>query len=120
MNPTIKKVIYWVLTGMVAFVFLGSAYGKISGSMAPGFGIDAATFKMLGCIELGSLILFIIPRTGVLGTLLLVAYLGGAIATHVEHAQPVMAPICITVFVWVVALIRFPELTQRILGKNNG
>ncbi len=120
MNPTIKKVIYWVLTGMVAFVFLGSAYGKISGSIGNGFGIDAATFKMLGWIELGSLILFIIPRTGVLGALLLVAYLGGAIATHIEHASPIMTPIIISVFVWVVALIRFPELTQRILGKNNG
>jgi hypothetical protein len=25
----------------------------------------------------------------------------------------------ITAFVWVVALVRFPELTQRILGKSN-
>lgn len=119
MNPTIKKIIYWGLTAMVAFVFAGSAYGKISGSMPAGFGIDADTFKMLGFIELTSLILFIIPRTGILGTLLLAAYMGGAIATHVEHAQPIGAPIMITAFVWVVALVRFPELTQRILGKSN-
>ncbi len=119
MNPTIKKIIYWGLTAMVAFVFAGSAYGKLSGSMAPGFGIDAETFKLLGCIELASLVLFIIPRTGVLGTLLLAAYMGGAIATHLEHAQPVGAPIMIAAFVWVVALIRFPELSNRILGKSN-
>jgi hypothetical protein len=43
--------------------------------------------------------------------------MGGAIATHLEHGQSVVAPIAIAVFVGVVALFRFPELTLRILKK---
>lgn len=86
--------------------------------MATGFGLDASTFKMLGIVELISLILFVIPRTGVLGTLLLAAYMGGAIATHLEHGESIMAPCIITAFIWIVAVFRFPELRSRIMGEK--
>jgi hypothetical protein len=122
MSPKTKNIINWVLAGLVAFIFLGSAAGKLSGGadgikMAESFGISASNFTMIGVVELISIILFLIPRTGVLGTLLLAAYMGGAIATHLEHGQSIVAPAAIAAFVWIVAVIRFPELTQRILGK---
>ena len=64
------------------------------------------------------MLLFLYPRTGIVGTLLLVAYMGGAICTHLEFAQPLAPPIIISAFVWIVAVVRFPELSQRILGKE--
>lgn len=123
MTEKTKQIIGWVLTGLVSALFLFSAFGKLSGNpealkMAEASGIDAATYFKIGLVELLALILFIIPRTGILGTLLLAAYMGGAIATHVEHGQDIVAPCVIQAFVWIVAVIRFPELTQRILGKN--
>ncbi|MBX7226912.1 MAG: DoxX family protein [Chitinophagales bacterium] len=123
MSEKTTKIIHWILTGLVAFVFLGSAYGKLAADataleMAKGFGLDATTFKMLGIVEILSVLLFIIPRTGILGTLLLVAYMGGAIATHLEHQQSPIAPMAIAAFVWVVAVIRFPELRGRLFGKT--
>lgn len=61
--------------------------------------------------------MFLIPRTAVLGTLLLVAYMGGAIATHLQHNQPLGAAMGIAALVWIVAALRLPELTSRILRK---
>jgi len=49
-----------------------------------GFGLDANTYTMLGVVALLCFFLFILPRTGILGTLLLTAYMGGAIASHLE------------------------------------
>ena len=85
--------------------------------MAATFGLDASTMQMIGVVELISIILFLVPRTGVLGTLLLAAYMGGAIATHLEHGESIVAPCVIQAFIWIVAAFRFPELQSRLLGK---
>lgn len=116
-----KKIIYWVLTGLVAFIFLGSAAGKLSGNeeaikMASGFGLDAKTYALLGIVEIVCLLLFVIPRTGILGTLLLAAYMGGAIATHIEHGVSVIAPCIIQCVLFGIAMFRFPELRTRLLN----
>lgn len=84
-----KKWINGILTTLVAFVFLGSAVGKFMADaealkMAESFGLDATTNYALGVLEIVAVLLFILPRTGVLGTLLLAAYMGGAIATHLR------------------------------------
>ena len=122
MSEKTKKIIYWVLTGLVAFIFLGSAMGKFTADekaleMAASMGLDANTYKLLAFVEIASLALFVLPRTGVIGTLLLCAYMGGAIATHLEHGQSIMAPCIIQAFLWAVALFRFPELTNRLRNK---
>jgi uncharacterized membrane protein YphA (DoxX/SURF4 family) len=121
MKLSTKSIIHWILNGLVAFIFIGSAVNKLIGSaeaikMAESFGISASTFTLLGVIEIIAVILFIIPRTGILGTLLLIAYMGGAIATHLEHNQSFVAQVGISAFLWIVAVVRFPELTQRIKG----
>ncbi len=123
MSEKTKKIIYWVLTSLVAFIFVGSAISKLTANadslkMAESFGLNAQKFSIVGIVELICVLLFIFPRTGILGTLLLAAYLGGAIATHLEHEQSVIAPCVIQAFVWLVAVYRFPELTTRILNKK--
>ena len=119
-----KRIIYWVLTGLVAFVFLGSAAGKLFANeealkMANGFGLDAKTYTMLGIVELVCAILFIIPRTGIVGTMLLAAYMGGAIASHLEHSISIVAPCLIQTFVLAVAFYRFPELRTKLLNSKS-
>lgn len=116
-----KKIIYWVLTGLVALPFLGSAAGKLIGNeetikAAISFGLDAETFLMVGVVELLCLLLFIIPRTGVIGTFLLAAYMGGAIATHLEHGVSIVAPCVIEVILFMVAFYRFPELRKALMN----
>ncbi len=121
MSKKSSNLIYWVLTGLVSLIFIGSASGKFFANeealkMAASFGLDAKTNTILGIVELLSLILFVIPRTGILGTLLLAAYMGGAIATHLEHGQSIIAPCVIQIFLFLVAFYRFPELRTKLLN----
>jgi hypothetical protein len=121
MNKQTSQYIGWALAALVGFLFLSSAFGKISGSEdvlkgAAAFGLDASTMKMIGFVEVIAVILFLIPQTGVLGTLLLASYMGGAIATHLEHGMSIMAPCVIAVVVYCVGAFRFPELRSRLFG----
>lgn len=114
----------WVLTVLIALALVASASFKLIGgeAMAKGaasMGLSLDTVRIIGLIEIASVILFVIPRTGLLGTLLLAAYLGGAIATHVVHQQSPLSPIIIQCIVWITATIRFPELGTRLVGKLN-
>lgn len=119
-----KKIINWVLTGLVAFIFLGSAVGKFAANeealkVTASFGIDANTNTLLGLVEIASLLLFLIPRTGIIGTLLLAAFMGGAIATHLEHGLSIFAPCLVQTFLFLVAFYRFPEIRTRLLIPNS-
>jgi len=109
----------WILTIVLALMFTMSAFMKLTQNemalaQASSIGMDATTYQFIGMIEIVSLILFIIPRTGILGTLLLVAYLGGAIVTHLQHQQPIAMAVSVQILVWITAFVRFPELKQRI------
>ena len=122
MSEKTKNIINLVLAGLVGFIFIGSAMSKFMANdeaiiMAQAMGIDASSYKIIAVVELISILLFIYPRTGIVGTLLLVAYMGGAIATHLEHGQSIIAPCAIAAFVWIVAVVRFPELKQRLFGN---
>lgn len=119
-----NKIIYWILTGLISLVFIGSALGKLTANeeslkMASNFGLDSATFTMLGILELACLILFIIPRTGIIGTMLLAAYMGGAIATHVEHGESILAPCIVQSILFLIAFYRFPELRSTLLDSKS-
>jgi hypothetical protein len=117
-----KTTISLILTILVSALFIFSAVGKMAGTKeviegAKAMGLTPATMRNIGIIELIITLLFASNRTGVIGGVLLLAYMGGAIATHLEHGQSIVAPIAIAVFVGIVALFRFPELTLRILKK---
>ena len=119
-----KKNLHWVLTGLVALVFLGSAISKFRANeemiqMASGFGLDTQTYTLLGVVEIVCLLLFVIPRTGILGTLLLAAYMGGAIASHLEHGESILAPCIIQSLLFFVAFYRFPELRTNLLKTKS-
>jgi hypothetical protein len=53
----------------------------------------------LGIIEAVCLILYLVPRTSVLGAVLWTGYLGGAIATHVRLANPLFSHILFPTYV---------------------
>lgn len=50
--------------------------------------------------------LYAVPRTAVLGAVLVTAYLGGAVATHVRAGEPFSIPIVIGVLVWAGLYLR--------------
>jgi DoxX-like family len=52
-------------------------------------GYPESSILGMGTILLVSTVLYIVPRTSVLGAILLTGYLGGAVATHVRVGAPV-------------------------------
>lgn len=122
MSKKTTKITGWVLTGLLGLLFAMSAFMKLTQdagavAQAAGVGLDPATYRMIGLVEITALVLFIIPRTGVLGGLLLAAYMGGAIATHLQHQQPVAMAVAVQVVLWIALVVRFPELWQRLLSR---
>jgi hypothetical protein len=123
MSHKIIKTSGWILTIVLALMFAFSAFLKLSLNetalaQATSLGMDAGTFRMIGLIEAISLLLFLLPRTGVLGSLLLIAYMGGAIATHLQHQQPVAVAVIVETLIWVAVALRFPELLQRLVSPR--
>ena len=57
----------------------------------------------LGIVLVASTVLYLIPRTTVLGAILLTGYLGGAIATHVRVGGPIFSivfPVIFGMLIW--------------------
>ncbi len=53
----------------------------------------------IGLLELTCLVLYVVPRTSVLGAVLLTGYLGGAVATHVRVGSPLFTHILFPIYV---------------------
>jgi DoxX-like protein len=67
-------------------------------------GYPAASLLPLGLLQLAFLLLYIVPRTSVLGAVLWTGYLGGAVATHVRMGNPVfthlLSPVYVAIVLW--------------------
>jgi DoxX-like family len=67
-------------------------------------GYSPSVIFPLGVIELVMLVLYAVPRTAILGAVLWTGYLGGAVATHVQHGDPwathILSPIYMAAFLW--------------------
>lgn len=65
---------------------------------------------LVGTILLICTILYIIPRTAILGAILLTGYLGGAVASHVRVSNPLFThtlfPIYIAILIWLGLYLR--------------
>lgn len=112
----------WALSG-VAILFLGTDAGAkilVPALMAaytpPQLHIpaDAGFYRLLGSILALCTALYAIPRTAVLGALLLTAYLGGAVATHLTASSPLLSNTLFGVYVglaiWGGLYLREPRL----------
>ena len=110
------KIAGWVLSGLIALFLVGA-------SAAPKFmGIAAATDSMavigwplkylvlIGCIELGCVILFLIPRTALLGAVLTTGLLGGSLAANLRVDNPLFSHTLFSIYlgvaVWLALWLR--------------
>jgi hypothetical protein len=70
---------------------------------------DNAAFA-IGVIEAACLVLYLVPRTSALGAVLWTGYLGGAIATHIRAASPLVThalfPIYVAALLWIGLWLR--------------
>jgi hypothetical protein len=96
-----------VLTAVPILLMLFSASMKFTGNrqmldeFVHRFGYAASIAPVLGVLELTCVVLYAIPRTAVLGAILMTGYLGGAIATHVRIGDPsFLIPCALGVVAW--------------------
>lgn len=72
----------------------------------------------LGIVLLACTVLYVIPRTAILGAILLTGYLGGAIATHVRVENPLFShmffPVYVAVLIWGGVYLRDERLRALI------
>lgn len=75
------------------------------------FGYPASLVLAIGMLELGCTIVYVIPRTSVLGAILLTGYLGGATASNVRIGDPLFfVPAILGVLVWAGLFLRDDRL----------
>jgi len=75
------------------------------------FGYPASLLLPLGILEIFCVLLYAIPRTAVLGAILMTGYLGGAIATHVRILDSGFATgLVLGIFAWAGLFFRDPRL----------
>jgi hypothetical protein len=64
----------------------------------------------LGVTLASCVLVYVIPRTSVLGAVLLTGYLGGAVATHVRVGNPLLThtlfPVYVAAFIWSGLMLR--------------
>jgi hypothetical protein len=77
-------------------------------------GYSATLVRPIGVVLLICTLLYVVPMTRVLGAILLTGYLGGAVATHVRHGDPlfshILFPTYLGAFVWLGLYLRDPAL----------
>lgn len=107
----------WVISLWPAFVVVSSATWKLTRNQwyvteLTRIGWPDSALPLLAFLQLGSLLLFLIPRTSVLGAILLTGYLGGAIATYVRMGEPypVLVPLSTSMIAWLGIYLREERL----------
>ena len=111
----------WALSGLAIAFLLMDAVMKLlvmpfvlQASVGIGFPATAAMARELGVILLVCTLLYAVPRTNLLGAVLLTGYLGGAVAAKVRIDAPLFSNILFGVyvglFVWGGLYLRDPKL----------
>ena len=77
-------------------------------------GFPEQTARPIGLILLACVVLYLVPRTAVLGAILLTGYFGGAIVAHLRVLDPLFShtlfPIYVAALVWGGLYLRDPRV----------
>ena len=107
----------WILSVLPGLMLLMSGVMKFvqPEGVPEGFahlGWDMSLAVPLGIVEIACVVIYLIPRTAVLGAVLLTGYLGGAIATHVRLHELFVTQAALGVVLWLALWLRDPRLRE--------
>ena len=111
----------WAVSLWPAFVVGMSCYWKLSHSPFyvrefTRIGWPESRLPLLACLQLGAIILFLVPPTAVLGCIILTGYLGGAVAAYTRMGEPypILVPLSTAMIAWFGIWLR-DERLRRLL-----
>lgn len=116
------------ISALVTAFLVFDAVGKLAGLAQVKAGTQALGFPpgqalVMGLTLTACVVVFVIPRTAVLGALGITAYLGGAVTANMRVEAPLFThtlfPVYLGVLMWVGLAMRRPELL-RIVGLRRG
>ena len=119
-----------ILSGLVILFLLFDAGLKLVAPEVaikyspPGLGwpLEVGTMYTLGLLLLIPTLLYIWPRTAVIGAILITGYLGGAIATHLRIGSPLFSHILfgayLGVMLWAGLWLRSPALRLLVTPRR--
>ncbi|HEX4646801.1 MAG TPA: DoxX family protein [Verrucomicrobiae bacterium] len=118
----VSKAALWagyIMSALPALLLIFSAVMKLMKpvQVVDGFahsGYPESLIIKLGILELACTIIYLIPRTCVLGAILLTGYLGGAVATTVRVGDAFWPPAIAGILVWGGLFLRDPRLRALI------
>lgn len=116
-----SRIIGWVLSGIVILFLLFDAFGKfakpgmvVKGTMELGY--PESMITPIGIILLVCTLFYAIPKTALLGAVLLTGYLGGAVATHIRVENPlfthILFPVYMGILLWLGVYLRSGKLRR--------
>jgi hypothetical protein len=108
-----------ILSGLAVLFLLWDATMKVlqhpmamQGTKQAGYPESVVLY--LGIVQLVCLVLYLVPRTSVLGAILWTGYLGGAVASHVRIGDPLFShalfPVYVGALLWLGLWLREPRL----------
>ena len=104
-----------IISGFIALFMLADSVGHVmkfatyvEGTAKVGY--PTSLVLPIGILELVCTVLYLVPRTSVLGAILLTAYFGGATATHVRMGQPFYFAVVFGVLTWLALYLRDSRL----------
>lgn len=108
-----------VLTTLVSLAFVGSAITKLAHvpRVVEGLahaGIPEAAIIPIGLLEVCLVLLYLFPKTSVLGTFLLSGFVGGAIVTHIIGRESLAPPLIVGLVMFAGAYLRHAELRRLV------
>ncbi len=105
------------LSILVALPFVFSAVMKLT--MHPEvikgmshLGLPESLIMPLGVIELLCVVVYLVPKTSVLGAILLTGYVGGTIITHLRVGEPIYLNIILGLLIWLGLYLRRPRIRE--------
>jgi len=120
MNSKRMAIAGWILSGLFVLFMLGaSVTPKLAGMQVADdtmrqLGWPDGYVLMIGIIELVLVLLYVFPKTSVLGAVLMMALLGGAMATQIRVGNPLFShqlfSIYLGLFMWGGLWLRDPAL----------
>ena len=123
-NPKKFVITGWILSAIPALMLLSGAVNgfRMAPMVVDGMvhtGYPVSVVPVIATLELVCALLFLIPRTAFYGAVLMTAYFGGAVATHIRIGESLwFVAVVFGLVTWIALACRDVRLRAYLLGQG--